>query len=82
MADRKRSPVWNHFAVSDNDESFAICKHCKKRVPRGGKSKKSYNTTNLVNHLKEHRDFFKASQTHTRELAVAKQASRNEIHSL
>ena len=53
-ADKKYSPVWKHFTVAE-DDSFAICKHCQKEVPRGGKCKKSYNTTNLVNHLKEHR---------------------------
>ena len=55
---KKRSPVWKHFTIAE-DDSFAICKHCQKEVPQGGKSKKSYNTTNLVNLLKEHRESFK-----------------------
>ena len=29
-----------------------MCKHCCKEISRGGRSSKTYNTTNLVNHLK------------------------------
>lgn len=56
-ADKKHSPVWKHFTIAE-DNSFAICKHCQK-IPRGGNCKKSYDTTNLVNHLKEHCESFK-----------------------
>ena len=51
VSDKKRSPVWNHFSPAE-DESLAISKHYGKQVPCGGKSKKPYNTTNLVNHRK------------------------------
>ena len=50
--------MWKHFTIAE-DNSFAICKHCQKEVPLGGKCKKSYNTTSLVNHLKEHCESFK-----------------------
>lgn len=56
---KKRSPIWQHF-VEAEDEQYAICKHCKQEVSRGGKNRKTYNTTNLINHLKtDHRDPFK-----------------------
>ena len=40
------------FSVSVTDESKAVCDECGKRVARGGRSAKSYTTTNLRNHLK------------------------------
>lgn len=47
---KKRSPIWKHFMVA-KDEKFATCQHCNKLVSRGGKDRRTYNTTNLVRHL-------------------------------
>uniref|UniRef100_A0A1X7UCS7 BED-type domain-containing protein n=1 Tax=Amphimedon queenslandica TaxID=400682 RepID=A0A1X7UCS7_AMPQE len=49
---RKRSPMWSHFTVKRDNERSAVCKHCCKEISRGGRSSETYNTTNLVNHLK------------------------------
>ena len=52
---RTRSEVWDHFVVSAEDKTKAICKHCPKHknqyaYVRGG-------TTNLMSHLKgQHKD--------------------------
>lgn len=32
---KKKSDVWNHFTVDPNDESFAICNHCRDRKAWG-----------------------------------------------
>ena len=46
-----RSPVWEFYCLSE-DTKYAICKACNMLVSRGGGTTKSYNTTNLVAHLK------------------------------
>ena len=50
---RKTSPIWNYFEVGE-DTKFANCNICKEPVSRGGKTTKTFNTTNLVGHLKRH----------------------------
>ena len=45
---KKRSPIWNYFDVRE-DSKVAIC---NQPVSRGGKTTKTFNTTNLVHHLK------------------------------
>ena len=74
---KKRSPVWQHFVEAEN-EQYAICKHCKQEVPRGGKNRKSYNTTNLIIHLKsDHRDHYKKF-CDDKESAVARRVSNKD----
>ena len=46
-----RSPVWEFFSIAE-DTKFAKCKNCTELVARGGDNTKSFNTTNLVHHLK------------------------------
>ena len=46
-----RSPVWEFFVVAE-DTKFAQCKKCTKFIARGGETTKSFNTSNLVYHLK------------------------------
>ena len=48
---RKKSPIWDHFVVGE-DSKFAICRVCEKSISRGGRNTKTYNTTNLVHHLR------------------------------
>ena len=58
MPKGKVSPIWEYFEVDEADEATAICKvpGCKDRkVGRGNKETKKYNTTNLISHLKKHR---------------------------
>jgi len=45
------SPVWISFLLQ-KDSKFAECNKCKDLVARGGDSTKSFNTTNLVQHLR------------------------------
>ena len=46
------SPVWSFFAVAEDDNAVAICQTCSARISRGGKKSSSFNTTNLIAHLK------------------------------
>ena len=46
-----RTPVWEFFSIAE-DTKFAKCKNCTELVARGGDNTKSFNTTNLVHHLK------------------------------
>ena len=48
------------FKVSEMDNKTAICNGCSASVMRGGAKTKSFNTTNLINHLKNrHLDRYK-----------------------
>ena len=46
---KKKSAIW--FTIK-KDVHFAECNTCKAEVSRGGKNSKTFNTTNIVNHLK------------------------------
>ncbi len=46
------SPVWKFFSVAEEDNAIAICNVCSARILRGGKKASSFNTTNLISHLK------------------------------
>ena len=73
MASRKRSSIWSFFKIAENT-TFATCEVCLKEVPRGGRSTKSYTTTNLVDNLKsKHPEEYKAYQ----ELKVSKEKEIN-----
>ena len=51
MASRKRSVIWDYFAVNPEDERIAICNMCDETISRGGANAKKYNTNNLRYHL-------------------------------
>ncbi len=46
------SPVWKFFSVAEDNE-IAICNACSARIPRGEKKVSSFNTTNVIYHLKD-----------------------------
>ncbi|KAK7878679.1 hypothetical protein WMY93_030515 [Mugilogobius chulae] len=72
----KMSLVWTFFTVSTKDNKNAICNACKAEVSRGGAAAKSFNTSNLISHLKfKHPDIYKeyASKSGT-----SKQQARDE----
>ena len=46
------SAVWNYFTISKDDSRVAVCNKCSSEVQRGGNKAKSFNTTNLISHLK------------------------------
>ena len=72
---KKKSPIWDYFTIDDDQTHIAICKECRHKVSRGGKDTKSYNTTNLIQHLKaNHSEQFKIFQ----EKATAAKAAVEE----
>ena len=48
----KKSIIWQFFTLAENTK-FSKCKKCGQDVSRGGTRAKTYNTTNLLNHLKK-----------------------------
>lgn len=66
------SPVWNYFDVSRKNEKFAICCLCSKEISRSGALSKTFNTTNLIRHLRtSHRESYGEYE----KLATAKKAT-------
>lgn len=54
--------MWRFFKVDENDRSKAECNICKAKLSRGGLNTSTYNTSNLIKHLKTHHDTeYKAS---------------------
>ena len=55
---RKKSCIWSFFSL-DEDTKYALCDNCKQKLSRGGATTKTYNTSNLVSHLKfKHPDLY------------------------
>ena len=50
---RVKAIIWDFFTVSKDSDKFASCSICKDLVSRGGSCVKSFNTTNLIDHLKK-----------------------------
>ena len=48
------SAVWNYFTILKDDGRVAepVCNKCSSKVQRGGNEAKTFNTTNLISHLK------------------------------
>ena len=56
---QKKATVWDFFTIQE-DSRFASCNTCKQSVSCDGKSAKTFNTTNLMLHLKsKHVDVFR-----------------------
>ncbi|KAK0154005.1 Zinc finger BED domain-containing protein 4 [Merluccius polli] len=65
------SAVWKHFTLETPKSKTATCNVCKAVVQRGGSTAATFNTTNLIKHLKkhhttEHQDFIAARQNDER----------------
>jgi len=53
------SSIWS-FSSLDEHSKYAVCDDCKQKVARGGTTTKTYNTSNLVSHLKiNHQELYK-----------------------
>lgn len=58
----KGTVIWNFFSLPQPINSTATCNTCAVNVPRGGGKTSSYDTTNLIKHLRrfharEHAEF-------------------------
>ena len=50
---RLKAVVWDYYKIVDQDQQFARCLACNVRIPRGGKTAKCFNTTNMIDHLQK-----------------------------
>ncbi|XP_029657343.1 zinc finger BED domain-containing protein 4-like [Octopus sinensis] len=46
------SVVWKFFDVSDDNSFFCVCKLCDILISRGGRTRKTFTTSNMINHLR------------------------------
>ena len=77
MATSRKSCIWNFYSICATDESKAICATCKERISRGGKSAKTYTTTNLKKHLhSRHQTQFKEFEQQEEAKAASEEASK------
>lgn len=87
------SPVWRFFAVSKEDNKFAICNTCSRDINRGGTTTRAFNTTNLIRHLKvfhraEYEEYTKLASTKTeqkqdkqlKQLSVTETLQRHQLY--
>jgi len=58
VSGRRKSEMWSYFTVKE-DAHYAECNKCKEQISRGGRNTKTFNKTNLVQHLRKHKDEFK-----------------------
>ena len=77
-----RSPVWNFFSLAE-DTKYAVCKKCDQFVSRGGGTTKSYNTTNLVAHLKSNHsdEYLKFTELKSKKDTDRETARRDRVSS-
>lgn len=64
------SEVWKHSKIETEASPTASCNVCKADVPRGGKNRASFNTTNLIRHLRnnhkqQHSEYIAAKEAAT-----------------
>ena len=67
-----KAVIWNYFVVSERNERFAVCQLCRENVSRGGKTIKTFGTSNLIDHLKKKHpvDFKDYEEKKVQELTV------------
>ncbi|XP_073715900.1 zinc finger BED domain-containing protein 4-like [Misgurnus anguillicaudatus] len=77
------SAVWKYYKVDDNNVAIANCEICKLGISRGGKEKATFNTTNLIRHLKnkhptQYSEYTQATQPKTSQLTLQESLKRRE----
>ena len=61
---RRKSCIRSVFSL-DEDSKYALCNNGKQKVSHGGTTTKTYNTSNLVSHLKtKHPELYKRFESH------------------
>ena len=81
---RVKAIVWNYFVVSERNERFAVCQLCNENVSRGGKTIKTFGTSNLIDHLrKKHptdfRDYEEKKKVHELKVKQAKEGGKKQL---
>lgn len=77
------SAVWTYLTITQADRKDVICNNCRVSVVRGGANPHSFNTTNLIAHLKNHhRDLWAIHEEKRKEKnAPTKTRQKNIIQS-
>ena len=71
---KKTSPIWDYFTIAEDDK-FANSATCELQVTRGGKTAKTFRTTNMSVHLKgKHPKLYTEFEKKVEELKEAKKA--------
>ena len=71
---KKTSPIWDYFTIGE-DNKFAKRASCELLVSRGGKTAKTFGTTNLSVHLKgKHLELYTELEKKIKDLKDAKEA--------
>lgn len=81
-----RSIIWSFYKLDNDNEHLVICNECKTQVSRGGKEKKNFNTSNLVQHLERHhpsthKQYLKKQMLKSSDSSSAKTKSSGESES-
>jgi len=72
------SPIWEYFAISEEDESKAKCKLCTTEISRGGDKVANFTTTNLKKHLEDrHKEKFAEFEKKIEEIDEEKKSGSN-----
>lgn len=83
----KMSAVWKFFKIDETNKRIADCKLCSAKISRGGSKVSSYNTSNLIKHLKmkhktEHGEFTAVTSSCTQQLTLQQTLARREKFSM
>ena len=71
---KKTSPIWDYFTIADDDK-LAKCTACELQISRGGKTAKTFGTTNMSVHLRaKHPELYKEFEKKVEALKEAKKA--------
>ena len=71
---KKTSPIWDYFTIAEDDK-FAKYTSCELQVSCGGKTVKTFRTTNLSVHLKgNHPELYTEFEKNTKKLKDANEA--------
>ena len=76
------SGVWKYYKIESEGSVTARCNVCKVEAPRGGKNRATFNTTNLIRHLRnkhqqQHDEYTAATQV-TKQPTLSETFKRKE----
>ncbi len=75
--------MWKYFNINDDNPRMADCKLCSAKISRGGTKSSTYNTSNMIKHLKlkhksEHGEFAASSNVSTQQPTLQQTFARRE----
>jgi len=75
MASRRKSEIWSYFTVKE-DAHYAECNKYNEKISWEGRNSKTFNATNLIQHLQKHSKYEKEKETNVlKESQTPKQLS-------